>query len=125
MAHGDSHHTTALFFRIGLSTSYKLIAEVCPIIWDILGPIYFPTKNAFEWEMVARGFITKWDFPNCLGAIDGKEIRIKKPPHSGSLFFNYKNFFSFKLLATCDAYYRFTWIDVGDYGNYIFVNLFV
>lgn len=81
-------------------------------------------KNSFDWQIVARGFFQKWNFPNCLGAIDGKEIRIKKPPRSGSMFFNYKKFFSFKLLAACDANYRFTWIDVGDYGNIIFKKFF-
>lgn len=118
LANGDSNQTTSMFFRIGVSTSYKIIDEVCQIIWDILCPIYLPTKDAFEWQLVARGFQRKWNFPNCLGAIDGKEIRIKQPPHSGSRFYNYKKFFSFKLLASCDAYCRFTWIDVGDYGKY-------
>lgn len=118
VANGDNHQTSSMFFRIGLSTSYQIIDELCPIIWECLSPIYLPRKDAFEWEIVARGFQDKWDFPNCLGALDGKEIRIKKPLHSGSIFFNYKKFLSLKLLAICDAYYRFTWIDVGDYGNY-------
>lgn len=90
---------------------------MCNIIWECLSPIYIGRKNAFDWKIVARGFKERWDFPNCLGAIDGKEIRIKKPPHSGTMFFNYKKFYSFKLLAACDAFYRFTWIDVGDYGK--------
>lgn len=118
LAHGDSTRTTATFFRIGHSTTYKLIHEVCSDIWDCLSSRYLTMKDAFDWEIV--GFFDKWDFPNCLGAIYGKEITIKKPPHSGSMFFNYKKFYSFKLLAACDAYYRFTWIDVGDYGNIIF-----
>lgn len=106
-----------MFFRIGVSTSYKIILEVCVAIWDCLSPIYLTTKDAFEWQIVARGFERKWNFPNCLRAIDGKEVRIKKSAHSGSLFYNYKKFYSFKLLATCDAFFRFTWIDVGDYGK--------
>ncbi|XP_043479941.1 uncharacterized protein LOC122509765 [Leptopilina heterotoma] len=117
LAHGDSTKTTSTLFYIGRSTTYKIVHEVCSVIWDCLSPRYLAVKDAFDWQIVARSYFEKWNFPNCLGAIDGKEIRIKKPPHSGSLFWNYKKFFSFKLLAACDAHLRFTWIDVGDYGS--------
>jgi len=51
--------------------------------------------------------------PNCTGAVDGKHVRIKMPSSSGSLFFNYKHFFSILLLALVDVNYCFILVDVG------------
>ena len=35
-------------------------------------------------------FETMWDFPNCVGAIDGKHLVMQAPSRSGSRYFNYE-----------------------------------
>ncbi|KAG5862177.1 hypothetical protein JTB14_016804 [Gonioctena quinquepunctata] len=53
-----------------------------------------------EWKDVAQQFERRWNSPNCIGAIDGMQINIRKP--SGSYYFNYKNSFSVVLMAVPD-----------------------
>ena len=62
-------------------------------------------------------FDGEWNFPHCLGAIDGKHIMIECPQHAGSAYYNYKNFHSIVLLGVCDAKYCFSFIDIGAYGG--------
>ena len=94
-----------------------MIPEVCCVIQDILLPIYvaFPTKE--EWLKIANNYWLKWQFPNCIGALDGKHFRVNCPPKSGTMFHNYKKFYSFVMMTTCDANNKFTWFNLGDYGN--------
>ena len=70
-----------------------------------------------EWQSVALDFQTRWNFPNCGGAIDGKHVRIVPPPRSGSQFFNYKGFNSIVLMAVVSAQYEFLFVDVGMNGR--------
>ncbi|KAL3242010.1 hypothetical protein MRX96_021545 [Rhipicephalus microplus] len=64
-----------------------------------------------------EGFSQKWNFPNCIGAIDGKHVLIKKPPKSGTIYRNYKKSFSVILLAVVDADYKFLYTDIGAPGS--------
>ncbi|XP_071582100.1 uncharacterized protein, partial [Temnothorax nylanderi] len=117
LAHADSVWSKKWSFRIGRSTVYKIIPETCNAIIIALQPIYLPPMTREDWRNVADGFYDKWNFPNCIGALDGKHIRIQAPKNSGSQFFNYKKFFSIVLMAICDANYVFKWVDIGDYGS--------
>ncbi|CAN8016922.1 unnamed protein product [Ixodes persulcatus] len=58
-----------------------------------------------------------WNFPNCIGSIDGKHINIECPDNTGSRNLNYKKAFSVVLLASCDAHYRLTYVDLCHYGG--------
>ena len=66
---------------------------------------------------MADEFQEMWNFPNCLGALDGKHITIRPALNSGSLFYNHKNNFSIVLLALVDANCKFLYVDVGCNGR--------
>lgn len=76
-----------------------------------------PTPTHDHWLQIANEFERKAFFPHCIGAIDGKLIRIVKPYNSGSQFINYKHFFSTVLLAVADANYQFIYVHVGSFGK--------
>ena len=81
-------------------------------------PIYMKLpQDSDEWKLVAANFEQKWDFPHCLGALDGKHVVMKAPGKSGSLYYNYKGTFSTVLMALVDANLQFIAIDVGSYGR--------
>ncbi len=66
---------------------------------------------------MAQKFETKWNFPNCVGAIDGKHVVMQAPPRSGSTFFNYKGSHSIILIAVVKSDYEFTLVDIGEAGR--------
>lgn len=74
-------------------------------------------KNPEEWLKVTDGFEELWNFPNCLGAIDGKHVVIQSPFNSGSGFYNYKNTFTVVLMAAVDSNYCFIYPEVDCQGT--------
>lgn len=90
---------------------------MCNQIWNSFRTIYLKEMTQEDWREVSNGFQRKANFPMCLGAIDGKHIRIENFPHAGSMNFNYKKYYSIVLLAIADADYKFLFVDIGAYGK--------
>ncbi|XP_050066051.1 uncharacterized protein LOC126555601 [Aphis gossypii] len=101
-----------------------LVKETCEVIWTTLQSEKMPEPSKEMWLEISKVFFEKTNFPNCVGAVDGKHIRCRNPDNSGSLFFNYKKYFSLVLMAVVDANLCFTSIDVGAYGKEGDLNVF-
>ncbi|KAK0147520.1 Protein ALP1-like [Merluccius polli] len=117
LATGDSFRTIAFSYRVGHSTVAGIVSEVSRAIWDCLVAEVMPVPTKDDWREIAAEFSQRWQFPNCVGSIDGKRVQIQAPNNTGSQFFNYKGTFSIVLLAVVDAKYCFRLIDVGNYGR--------
>ncbi len=117
MATGDSLKSLHYNFRVGVSTAYYIIGETCEALWSVLQPIYLKFPEKEDWIRIEKQFREKLNLPNCVGALDGKLIEIFAPSRTGSLYFNYSKFFSENLLAICDAFKNFIYVDIGSYGQ--------
>ena len=86
-------------------------------LWKILQPEVMPQPTEQTWKNIASDYEEKWQFPHCVGSIDGKHILIQAPACSGSVYFNYKKTFTIVLLAVVDARYNFVAVDIGAQGQ--------
>ena len=120
LATGQGHIELEKDYRISPATVGRVVIETCKANWDVIierGYQNVPNSNE-EWKEIARDFEAQWNFPHCIGAIDGKHIMmIQAPARSGSTYFNYKKTFSIVLMAICDGNYSFTMADIGDAGR--------
>ncbi|XP_040205932.1 protein ANTAGONIST OF LIKE HETEROCHROMATIN PROTEIN 1-like [Rana temporaria] len=101
LATGESFSSLHYQFRLGKSTICCIVRETCQILWEKLQPLYLPHPTCDQWLSVAEKFNDVANFPNCIGAVDGKHIRIKKPAHSGSSFYNYTTWNRGSAAALC------------------------
>ena len=116
---GDAQVTIAANYRMSPAIVGRIISEICKAIWyELINKGYLDHPNSeHDWLKVAQEFEDRWNFPNALGAIDGKHVVMQAPARSGSSFFNYKKTHSIVLMAICNARYQFTVVDIGDSGR--------
>ena len=117
LATGQDYRSLAYAFRVAHNTISKFIPQVCDAIFNEYSYLIPCPNTTKEWKEVASVFSNRWNFEHCLGAIDGKHIRMKCPKHGGSIYYNYKGFHSIILMALVDGDYSFLWVDVGANGS--------
>ncbi|CAH1979210.1 unnamed protein product [Acanthoscelides obtectus] len=66
-------------YRVGISTASEIIQETCKLIWIFMKEQCIPKPTREKWLEIADGFLKNANYPHCLGAIDGKHIRLD--PH--------------------------------------------
>jgi hypothetical protein len=93
LAIGCSFHDLHFSYRIRLSTASNIVRETCRSIWSIMRPECIPKPTKGQWELTALQLEITANFPNRWVAVDGKHIRVIKPEHRDSIFYNYKDCF--------------------------------
>ncbi|XP_055919373.1 putative nuclease HARBI1 [Eupeodes corollae] len=118
LATGETFRSLDFQTRLSRSHISNVMIACCKAIYDGLRNKYleFPS-TVRQWEEIANSFENKWQFPLCLGALDGKHIAFRAAKTDGAYYYNYKGFNSIVLLAMCDATYKFTYIDIGCNGR--------
>ena len=88
-------------WRVPANTICVVVREVCQAIVDeYLAELLTCPQTEDGWRELADDWYRRWNFPNVIGAIDGKHVACKAPPNSGSEYYNYK----------------FLWVDVCGMG---------
>ena len=99
----------------------KIVSLVCNAISDcstLQELVEFPeTENDFE--TIAKRFFDRWQFPNCVGAVDDTHIPINKPNKKDDppSYFDYKKDYSIHLQAVCGADTRILFFHIGAPGK--------
>uniref|UniRef100_A0A8R1E8W9 DDE Tnp4 domain-containing protein n=2 Tax=Caenorhabditis japonica TaxID=281687 RepID=A0A8R1E8W9_CAEJA len=112
---GESFRRTSQRIGVAKTVISNTVGEVAKSVNENFKQIYLP-ESPEQWRSVEDSFGRR-RLIRSLGCLDGKHIRIKAPPNSGSLFYNYKHYFSFVLLGLVDGDGRFLWIDIGTPGS--------
>lgn len=77
LATGESHQSLSLAYKCSPISVKRIILETSYCISGALKNIVFPKLTKQYFREIGTGFNEKWNFPNCLGAIDGKHITIQ------------------------------------------------
>lgn len=72
-----SQFDIGLSFRIGSSTVSTIISDTCEAIWNVIKGKVMPKPDKEKFLEIAQGFEQRWNFPHCIGSIDGKHVTIQ------------------------------------------------
>ncbi|XP_070550778.1 uncharacterized protein [Ptychodera flava] len=73
LATGETFRSLSFQFRIGERSVSAIIEETCGALYNAMKEKFLKTPTSKEeWLKIAEEFHQKWNYPCCIGAIDGK-----------------------------------------------------
>ena len=111
------YRTLSHLFGVGLSSVCVIVHQVCKAIVALLGPQYIKLPQGEGWQTVVDGFLQRWQFPQCAGAMDGSHIPIIAPPVNAKDYYNRKGFHSILLQGVVDHQCKFMDVYIGWLGS--------
>ncbi|KAJ8892335.1 hypothetical protein PR048_004915 [Dryococelus australis] len=116
LASGDSYTSLGYLFKMSKSTISLCQKNI--LYMDITMLFFRLPSTTEECEHHADEYNHQWNFPHCIGIMDGKHVMLQAPINTDSDYFNYKGFFfSIVLLAVLDTNYCFMCVSVGCQGR--------
>ncbi|XP_078581876.1 uncharacterized protein LOC144865182 [Branchiostoma floridae x Branchiostoma japonicum] len=110
LASGDLMRSVADLFGVSVSSACNIIHEVHNAINEVLFRRYLTFPTGQKLRETIHGFMEKWQFPQCAGAVDGSHIPINAPTKDPTDFFNRKGYHSVILQGVVDHLYRFIFV---------------
>lgn len=77
LATGESQKSLSIAYKCSPASVHNIVCEATKAITAVLKGKVFPKLSAEYLKTVAAGFENRWNFPHCIGAIDGKHITIQ------------------------------------------------
>ena len=74
LATGESYISLQYSFRVAGNTISGIVPETCKAIALAFKDELKVPDSEDEWIKVAEGFEQRWNFPNCIGSLDGLSI---------------------------------------------------
>ena len=90
-------------FGIGKSTVSKIIGSVTDAVSNYLGSKYIALRtNEKDIEEMTSNFYNSHGFPQCIGAVNGTHVGVKRPSLNANDFINRKGKYTLSIQAAAD-----------------------
>ncbi|XP_065061359.1 uncharacterized protein LOC135688440 [Rhopilema esculentum] len=117
LATGETYRSLCFQFRISRAAISYIIVQVCKAIRIHLAEYMTVPNTTKEWSVISAKCGERWNYPNCIGAVDGKHIVMQPPANAGSKFYNYTHTHSIVLMAVAGPDYECIYADIGTNGR--------
>lgn len=116
LSNKDSYREAGILFRLHKSTVSVIFHNICELLSESRCD-FIKWPNPEEQENISKAVLKRYNFPNCVGFIDGCHIQILAPKNNPVDFHNRKEVHSVVLQAVCDCNLKFTHIFLGQTGR--------